>query len=169
MKRIFAVAFAAVAVAVLYAQWPIGTAPEGRADKILVIKNERRMELLRRGQVLKSYSVALGRNPVGSKTRVGDHRTPEGDYIIDWRNPQSKFHLSLHISYPNTTDIANARRAGAEPGGEIMIHGIQNGLGWLGRWHRFIDWTDGCVAVTDAEMDQVWKAVPDGTPIEIRP
>ncbi len=161
--------FGAVVVAVLYAQWPAGTAPDGHADKIVVMKSARRMELLRNGQVLKGYSIALGRNPIGPKTHAGDHRTPEGNYAIDWRNPQSQFRLSLHISYPNKHDVESARTSGVNTGGDIMIHGIQNGLGWLGRFHRFIDWTDGCIAVTDKEMDQIWRAVPDGTPIEIGP
>jgi murein L,D-transpeptidase YafK len=125
--------------------------------------------LLRHGQILKSYKVALGHEPVGPKVRAGDHRTPEGNYVIDWRNPQSKFHLSLHVSYPSATDTQRARQSGNVPGGEIMIHGLQNGLGWIGRFHRLVDWTDGCIAVTNSEVDQIWQAVPDGTPIEIRP
>lgn len=119
--------------------------------------------------MLKTYKVSLGRNPIGPKTRAGDHRTPEGTYRIAWRNPQSKFHLSLHISYPGPQDIANARHDGFQPGGDIVIHGLQNRLGWIGRFHRFVDWTDGCIAVTNSEMDQIWRAVPYGTPVEIRP
>src|SRR5262249_20352104 len=120
-------------------------------------------------QVPRTYTVSLGRNPIGPKTRNGDHKTPEGLYSLDWRNPQSKFHLSLHVSYPNSHDVANARRDGVEPGGDIMIHGLPNRLWWIGRFHRWIDWTDGCVAVTNREMDQLWQSVPDGTPVEIRP
>ena len=89
--------------------------------------------------------------------------------MLDSRNPQSRFHLSIHISYPNAVDVEAARRAGVRPGGAIMIHGIQNGLGWIGRFHRFWDWTDGCIAVTNSEIEEIWRAVPDGTPIEIRP
>jgi L,D-transpeptidase-like protein len=156
-------------VAAAYAHWPVGDPPKETVDRILVLKSEHRMLLFRTSRELKSYSISLGRNPVGPKTRAGDHRTPEGRYVVDWRNPKSKFHLSLHISYPNAHDVALAGREGVQPGGDIMIHGLQNGLGWLGRLHRFMDWTDGCIAVTDAEMDQIWGAVPDGTPIEIRP
>lgn len=95
--------------------------------------------------------------------------TPEGNYVLDWRNPRSKFHRSIHVSYPSASDIAKAREEGVHPGGDIMIHGLQNGLGWIGRFHRLMDWTDGCIAVTDAKMDEIWRAIPDGTPIEIRP
>jgi murein L,D-transpeptidase YafK len=152
-----------------YALLPAGAAPDGLADSVVVLKGQRELLLLRQGQVLKGYKVALGREPVGPKVRAGDHRTPEGNYAIDWRNPESKFHLSLHVSYPKALDIQRARQSGAAPGGDIMIHGLQNGLGWIGRFHRLVDWTDGCVAVTNSEMDQIWRAVPDGTPIEIRP
>jgi murein L,D-transpeptidase YafK len=159
--------FAALCVA--YADWPAGSAPAGTPDKIVVLKSQHLMMLLHGGQILRTYKVSIGRNPLGPKTRAGDHRTPEGNYVVDWRNPRSKFHLSLHVSYPNAQDVAIARREGADPGGDIMIHGLQNGLGWIGRFHRFVDWTDGCIAVTDPEMDQIWRAVRDGTPLEIRP
>jgi murein L,D-transpeptidase YafK len=127
------------------------------------------MVLMRKGIILKTYRVSIGRSPIGAKTRAGDHKTPEGNYLLDWRNPKSTFHLSIHVSYPNDSDSANAHHEGLQPGGDIMIHGMQNGLGWIGHFHRFLDWTDGCIAVTNAEMDQIWRAVPDGTPIEIRP
>lgn len=153
----------------LYAQWPVGRAPLGEADKVVVFKSEHIMTLLRNGVPLRTYHVSIGRNPVGAKTEAGDHKTPEGLYVLDWRNPQSKFHRSLHISYPNHQDEIRAQRLGVQPGGEIMIHGLENGLGWIGRFHRLADWTDGCIAVTDAEMDQIWVTVPNGTPIEIRP
>jgi murein L,D-transpeptidase YafK len=152
-----------------YALWPSGSAPAEHPDRIVVEKGQRTLSLLCSGQVLRTYTVSLGRNPTGPKTRNSDHKTPEGLYRIDWRNPQSKFHLSLHISYPSPQDTANAHRAGVEPGGEIMIHGLPNHLWWLGRFHRLIDWTDGCIAVTNSEMDQLWRVVPDGTPVEIRP
>ena len=153
----------------LYALLPPGSSPAERPDRILVEKHLHKLSLVHNGRVIETYTVSLGRNPVGPKTRNGDHKTPEGLYRIDWRNPYSKFHLSLHISYPNAQDSANAHRDGTEPGGDIMIHGLPNRLGWIGRFHRFIDWTDGCIAVTNSEMDQLWRAVPDGTPVEIRP
>jgi murein L,D-transpeptidase YafK len=104
-----------------------------------------------------------------TKRNKGINKTPEGSYILDHHNPQSRFYRSIHVSYPTAEQIAAARQRGVSPGGDIFIHGLPNGLGWLGRLHRRIDWTDGCVAVTDREMDEIWRAVPDGTPIEIRP
>ena len=110
----------------------------------------------------------MGRNWAdGHKQSEGDERTPEGRYIIDWRNPRSIAHLSLHISYPDEEDVAAAREAGRAPGGNIMIHGLPNGWGALGPLHRVLDWTDGCIAVTNEEMREIWSKVPDGTPIEI--
>lgn len=139
-----------------------------RADYVLVLKSEHRLDLLSGGNVLKSYRVALGRGGAAAKQRQGDHLTPEGVYILDRRNTRSRFYRSIHVSYPNPADRERARRMGADPGGDIMVHGVTNGLGWLGALHRTIDWTDGCVAVTDSQMDEIWRAVPDGTPIEIR-
>jgi murein L,D-transpeptidase YafK len=111
----------------------------------------------------------LGRNPVGAKTRHGDHKTPEGNYIVDAKKNKSRFHRALHISYPNQADRERVQRDGVKPGGEVEIHGVQNGLGWLGARHRRIDWTDGCIAVTNDEIDEIWKMVDVGTPVEIRP
>jgi murein L,D-transpeptidase YafK len=165
-KRKFWSVVGAVALTVaagFYAVLPAGAPPDGRADKIIVLKSQRQLLLMRHGQLLKGYKVALGREPVGPKVRTRDHRTPEGNYIIDWRNPQSKFHLSLHVSYPYAADVQRAWQSGNAPGGEIMIHGLQNGLGWIGRFHRLVGWKDGCIAVTNSEMDQIWRAVPDGT------
>ena len=139
------------------------------ADRVVVDKGERTLTLVRGGRVLKTYRVSLGGQPVGHKRREGDERTPEGVYRLDYRKDDSSAHRALHISYPDSADQARARAAGEDPGGLIMIHGLWNGLGWLGRLHRLRDWTDGCVAVTNREMDEIWRAVPVGTPIEIRP
>ncbi len=139
------------------------------ADLLVVHKSSRRMLVYAHGAVLRSYVISLGRNPVGAKRREGDHRTPEGRYVIDHHNPYSAFHRSLHVSYPSAADAARARAAGYAPGGEIMIHGLRNGAGWLGRLHLVPDWTDGCIAVNDAEIDELYRIVPDGTPIVIRP
>lgn len=139
-----------------------------QADEIRVRKSAREMDLLRDGKVIRSYMIALGGDPAGGhKAREGDQRTPEGRYRIDWRNPNSIAHLSLHISYPNAEDSARAAAEGVPPGGNIMIHGIANGWGFLGSLHRLRDWTDGCIAVTNAEMQEIWSLVPDGTPIVI--
>lgn len=139
------------------------------ADRIVVRKADRQMTLFRDGRPLKTYAIALGFGEPGPKSREGDGRTPEGLYRISGRNPQSAFHLSLRISYPDADDIAAAEAAGVAPGGDIMIHGLPNGLGWLGSLARARDWTAGCIAVTNAEIEEIWRAVPDGTPIEILP
>ena len=127
------------------------------------------MQLMHAGQVIKSFKIALRGEPVGPKTRQGDHRTPEGIYVIDSRNAHSKFHRSLHISYPNAADRERARRLGVSPGGDIFIHGLPNGYGWIGAAHRTRDWTDGCIAVTNQEIEEIWKLVDNDTPVEIRP
>jgi murein L,D-transpeptidase YafK len=155
---------------IAYAQWPITPLPDGaKADSVLVLKGERRLLLLRGGDPFATYRVALGADPVGHKSQEGDEKTPEGTYILDYRNNRSAFHRSLHVSYPNAVDSSQAAARGVSPGGMIMIHGLGRGMQLFGRWHRFMDWTDGCVAVTNQEMDQIWRAMPDGTPIEIRP
>jgi murein L,D-transpeptidase YafK len=141
----------------------------GKADHVIVEKAARKLTLYRDGVALKSYHVALGFSPKGPKERQGDGRTPEGRYVIDRRNAQSQFHLSLHISYPDAQDRARAAEAGFDPGGDIFIHGLPNGLGHLGAAFNLRDWTLGCIAVTDPEIEEVWAAVPNGTPIEIKP
>jgi murein L,D-transpeptidase YafK len=133
------------------------------------LKKARTLRLLGHGQVVKEYRVALGGEPIGPKTRQGDHRTPEGTYVLDRRNAHSHYYRAIHVSYPNAEDRARARRLRVSAGGDVMIHGLPNGYGWIGKEHRARDWTDGCIAVTNEEMDEIWKAVPDGTPIEIRP
>ena len=139
------------------------------ADKVLIEKKERRLTLLSKGEVIKTYKIALGGNPVGPKERQGDNKTPEGTYIIDSRNRDSGYHLSLHISSPNEKDKMRAKELGVSPGGDIMIHGIKNGLSWVGVSHAEVDWTKGCIAVTDEEMEEIYKLVPNGTIVEIRP
>lgn len=140
-----------------------------QADKVLVLKKERTLQLLNQGKVIKSYKVALGGDPVGPKAEQGDHKTPEGLYVLDARNAHSQFYKSIHISYPSASERAAARRKGVSPGGDVFVHGLPNGYGWVGAGHRAKDWTDGCIAVTDQEIDEIWLAVADGTPIEIRP
>lgn len=134
-----------------------------------VDKSERRLELLRGGEVVASYRISLGANPEGHKLKEGDERTPEGRYVLDYRNPRSEFYKSLHISYPSGKDRAAAKQAGVSPGGDIMLHGMPNGFGWAAPILRWLDWTDGCLAVDNVAMDEIWRAVPDGAPIEIRP
>ncbi|WP_308642618.1 L,D-transpeptidase family protein [Mesorhizobium sp. GbtcB19] len=138
-----------------------------KVDLVRVEKSQRQLQLIGAGKVLRSYDIALGGDPVGQKHREGDQRTPEGRYVLDWRNPNSVAHKSIHISYPNADDLASARSRGVDPGGFIMIHGQPNGFGWVGRLLQMVDWTDGCIAVTDSDMDEIWTMVADGTPIEI--
>lgn len=150
-----------------------GTAPDmaaaaQQANSIFVDKSDRRMELRQNDRVIAQYRISLGAAPLGHKSQEGDERTPVGTYQIDWRNANSIAHLSLHISYPNADDRARATSAGVSPGGNIMIHGIANGWGWLGPLHRWFDWTNGCIAVTNREMRQIWSLVPNGTPITIQ-
>lgn len=140
--------------------------PVIKADKIVVLKGARQLMLLRNGGVFQVYPIDLGFRPTGHKVREGDGRTPEGLYEIDWRNPGSRFHLSLRVSYPNAADQARAAALGVAPGGMIMIHGQPNEMN--GRALQR-DWTEGCIAVSNTHMEQIWRAVDDGTPIEIRP
>lgn len=140
-----------------------------QADSILIEKKARLLTVFSKGKSIKTYKVALGRNPVGAKTKEGDNKTPEGIYYIDSKNIKSSYHRSLHVSYPNPYDLQNAKKSGVTPGGNIMIHGIKNGLGWVGRFHRITDWTKGCIAVTDEEIEEIWDMVPMGTKVEIRP
>jgi lipoprotein-anchoring transpeptidase ErfK/SrfK len=153
---------------------PLSVAANGRrffgtADSIVVEKGARRLTLFREGIPVVSYAVALGGSPVGHKERAGDRRTPEGLYRIDGRNANSRFHLGLHVSYPNAADRARAAQLGVPTGGDIMIHGLPNGQGAVGAAHRQYDWTNGCVAVTDEEIEEIWSSVPVGTPIRILP
>jgi murein L,D-transpeptidase YafK len=138
-------------------------------DHIVVEKATRKLSVFRGGRQLKTYRVALGRGPVGPKQMEGDMKTPEGLYQIDSRNPQSSFHLALHVSYPSDHDNTRAAELGVSAGFDIMVHGIQNGRGWIGAFHRWKDWTAGCIALTDKEIEELWRITPDGTTIEIRP
>jgi murein L,D-transpeptidase YafK len=139
------------------------------ADHILVEKSARRLTLFRGETALKTYRIALGREPIGAKEFEGDQRTPEGIYTIDFHKPDSDYHLALHISYPEQRDMERAAPHNRSAGSDIMIHGLPNGNGWIGAFHRQSDWTAGCMAVTDFEIEEIYRAVPDGTPIEIRP
>ena len=139
-----------------------------RVDKVVVYKAERRLELWRKGELVKQYRISLGGDPIGHKQQEGDSRTPEGDYVLDYRNPQSRFHKSLHVSYPNTQDRKHAKARGVSAGGDIMIHGLPNGMDTTAVIGEF-DWTDGCIAVNNREIEEIWQAVPNGTPITLKP
>lgn len=140
-----------------------------KADTVLIKKSERRLYLLKDGEVFRDYQIALGKDPQGAKLFEGDNRTPEGDYILDWRNSDSEYYKSIHISYPNEDDVAFARVVGSYAGGDIMIHGVPDDPEypeWV--WVEF-DWTDGCIAVSNEAMDEIWDSVEEGTPIKILP
>jgi len=144
--------------------------PDGeQADLVAVFKAERRLTISRAGSVLKTYRVALGFAPEGHKEREGDGRTPEGAYTIDARNPRSAFHLSLRVSYPDDKDKARAASRGVPPGGDIYIHGQPNELPEVPVDHPNRDWTTGCIAVTDAEMREIWSLVTTGARVVIHP
>ena len=143
--------------------------PDARADYVLVEKASHTMTLFDLGQPIRTYRVALGRGGQGQKFQAGDNKVPEGIYRIAGRNPKSAFHRALRISYPLPEQEVQARQRGVAAGGDIMIHGIRNGLGWIGSMQRRFDWTKGCIALDDVEIEEVWRVVPDGTPVEIRP
>ena len=140
-----------------------------QADRVVVVKSERKLYLMKEGRPLKEMDVALGLAPLGHKIRSGDSRTPEGIYTLDVRNPDSDFFLSMHVSYPNEADMDRAAELGVDPGGQIMIHGLPNELRFDEAYYAGRDWTDGCIAVSNANMIDIWLMTPDMTPIEIRP
>ena len=147
----------------------LGAKPGVGVDRVVVYKLQRRLVLLSHGKELRSYKVALGGEPNGPKVRQGDHRTPEGSYALDSQNGNSHFYKAFHISYPNSKDIAAARKLGVSPGGDIMLHGLPKEYAFVGKAHTLHDWTDGCIAVSNEEIDEIWKLVRVGTPIEIKP
>ena len=149
-----------------HAQPPV---PTTQADRIVVVKSTHTMTLYAGGKVLRVYHVSLGSGASGNaKQQQGDHETPEGKYTINSRNAHSSCHLALHISYPNAADRERARKLGVDPGGDVMIHGLPPGYDDIKAGTQFADWTYGCIGLTNPEMDEVWKLVPAGTPIEIR-
>lgn len=176
MKKAFLIAIALtvacmLVIAAIYKNLPTPqhSLPEGVvADRVLVDKSDHTLTIFKNDLLLKTYNISLGRGGLEPKQQEGDKKTPDGIYVIDWRNEKSSFYRSLHISYPDKKDIERAQRQNVSAGSHIMIHGLRNGFGFFGRFHLLTDWTQGCVAVTNAEMDELWKAIPDGTPIEIR-
>ena len=138
-------------------------------DRIILEKSKRELSIFRSGKKLKTYRVALGRNPIGAKQEEGDKKTPEGIYTIDGRKDDNDYHLALHISYPSPDDVARAAERGVAAGSDIEIHGLPNGQGAIGVGHRLLDWTAGCIAVTDEEIEELWRVTPVGTAIEMRP
>jgi murein L,D-transpeptidase YafK len=138
-------------------------------DKVLVVKSERQLHLISHGDTLKSYRISLGKQPKGAKEREGDKRTPEGFYWLDWRKNSDKFNLAMHVSYPNARDQARARDKGVSAGSMIMIHGTPLDDEYPEWYFHTLDWTEGCIAMKNTDMREVWSLVKDGTLIEIRP
>jgi len=173
--RFFSARLTSAALIVLFLFYLPGASPaqpffrEDSVDRIVIEKSKRTMTLYREGQEVKSYNIALGRDPVGHKLMQGDQRTPEGVYFIDYRISNSVYHKALHISYPNMIDVERAKALGVSPGGKIMIHGMKEDKFWMGDVHYLFNWTNGCIAVTNSEIEEIWALVPDWTMVEIRP
>lgn len=142
---------------------------DDKVDLVIVQKKDRVILLMKNGKEFRRYTISLGGNPIGHKLQEGDQRTPEGNYILDYKKSDSSFYKAIHVSYPNIEDKKQAKQLGVNPGGFIMIHGQKNGFGWLSGLAQQFDWTDGCIAVKNAEMDEIWDAVDVGTPIQINP
>lgn len=173
MKRRYMVLIALFVLLLLlsiYNVIPEYSLPQGtKIDSLVLRKSQRLMIAYSRGFVVETYRVSLGRQPIGDKEFEGDNRTPEGLYYINDKNAESRYHKNLGVSYPDSSDRENAKRVGREPGGDIKIHGLRNGTGALGRYHRLYDWTLGCIAVTNEEIDELYQSVEIGTPIMILP
>lgn len=158
-----------LAIAIYYF-FPQKKLPPGKTiDRLVVHKSKHKMEAYSGNELLKTYTISLGKNPVGHKQFEGDCKTPEGTYTINDRNPNSAYYKNLGISYPNAVDRANAEKLGKSPGGHVKIHGLRNGCGYIGKFHRWKDWTAGCIAVTNKEMKELYKAVKQDAVIEIKP
>jgi murein L,D-transpeptidase YafK len=160
-----------LAIALIFSLIPVSSfsGPSKQVDRILIEKSKRSLSLMNGTEILKTYKVALGAQPVGAKDRQGDHKTPEGIYSVDGKIPHSQFHKALHLSYPDASDKERARKLGVSPGGDVEIHGLGEQWGWVGSKHLLKDWTDGCIAVTNEEIDEIYPQVKTGTVVEIRP
>lgn len=170
MKKLLLLLFMAAGIYYGYLALSEQALPDNiKIDRLVMHKSERRLEAYSKGELVKSYSVSLGKAPVGDKQYEGDNKTPEGRYTINDKNPNSGYYKNLGVSYPNAADRREAIRLGKPAGGDIKMHGLPNKLLFIGRWHRLIDWTAGCMAVTNDEMEELYQAVPVGTPIEILP
>lgn len=170
IKRAFLVSCLAAALALIHgATLPAQASDFPLADKILVEKANRKLHLLSNGVPFRTFSIALGLAPDGDKEQEGDQKTPEGYYMLDGRNPDSDFFLSIHISYPNVADRREANKKGVQPGGQIMIHGQPNAPTYSAAYYAREDWTNGCIAVSNSDMIDIWLMTPNSVPIEILP
>ncbi len=167
--RIFLAAGLALSLVAEAGANPSGLAAQAKADYLLVDKSDRKLYLYREGEVLRSFDISLGLMPEGPKQREGDFRTPEGSYKLSFRNPDSDYFLSIQISYPNQSDVARARASNVSPGGQIMIHGFPNEPRYSETRYQSWDWTDGCIAVSNSDMVDIWLMTEEETPIDIRP
>ena len=163
----FSAGIALAAALALYV--PLEASDFPMADKVLVEKGDRKLHLLKNGIPFRTFDIALGLAPEGDKEMEGDQKTPEGTYLLDGRNPDSDYFLSIHISYPNNRDRAQARAQGVDPGGAIMIHGQPNQPTFSPAYYAREDWTNGCIAVSNSDMIDIWLMTPDNVPIEIVP
>ena len=139
------------------------------ADMVLIEKDKRKLHLMKNGKSFRTFDIALGSAPIGDKTQEGDFKTPEGFYMLDTRNPNSDYFLSIHISYPNSTDRKEASSKGVRPGGQIMIHGQPNTPNYSAGYYKTADWTDGCIAVSNSDMIDIWLMTPNDVAVEILP
>lgn len=170
MKKIFVFSFLFLLGLLVYYFYPEQSLPkDSKIDAMIVYKSKHQLLAFSKGKLIKTYMISLGRNPVGAKEYEGDQKTPEGTYSIHDKNPNSGWHKNLGISYPNQNDMAKAKRLGKPTGGDIKIHGLKNGKGYIGKFHHWQDWTLGCIAVTNAEIDELYAAVSVGCTIEIKP
>jgi len=169
-KNLFTTILLLLLAMIAYTIYPVNALPKNTSiDSLIVYKSKRQLIVYEKGKIIKTYKIALGKNPVGDKKIEGDKKTPEGRYIINSKNPKSTFHKNLGISYPNSFDRAEAKQLGHSPGGDVKIHGLKNGLGFIGKWHRSRDWTNGCIALTNSEIDELYNHVLIKTPIIIYP
>ena len=167
IKYLFLLLFVGLTVYYFYPETKIKD--KIKVDRILVLKSKRQLQAFSNGKLVKIYTISLGRNPIGDKEFEGDKRTPEGLYTINDKNPNSGYHKNLGVSYPNQNDIEEANKIDKPTGGQIKIHGIRNGIGFIGKFQRWFDWTAGCMALTNSEIDELYEHTTIGTPIEIRP
>lgn len=170
MKRGLLISIVTIIGLLVYYFFPEPALPiDSKIDSLIIYKSKRQLLAYSKGKLIKTYNIALGRKPIGAKAFEGDKKTPEGVYYINDKNPKSGWHKNIGISYPNKDDIKRAKELGKSPGGQIKIHGLQNGRGFIGKFHRWSDWTLGCIAVTDKEMDELYRSVAIGCKVEIKP
>lgn len=153
----------------LFLTCPVWANNSDDVDRIIVSKSDRQLYLMSGETIIRTYPISLGKNPEGHKTRQGDQRTPEGRYFLDWRNPESQYYLAMHISYPNHKDLQYALKQGISPGNNIMLHGLPNKYADGEKVFLDLDWTDGCIAVSNEAIEEIWHMVADNTVIDIIP